>query len=120
MRLDKLLWCVRCFKTRSLAAEACRRGHVRLRGEPPNPPATVQVGDTFAVRRPPIWREYRVEQLPTSRVGAALVPELITETTSFAELEKAEIARKLASETSALPGRPSKKNRRDIDRFRDL
>ncbi len=118
MRLDKFLWCVRLFKTRSLATDAMRREQVQLNGRTVKPSAEVKVGDTFALREPPIWRSWEITALPASRVGAKLVPELIAERTAFEDLEKRELAR-LVKQQQRAPGegRPTKRDRRDMDRF---
>lgn len=118
MRLDKYLWCVRLFKTRSLATDAMRRDQVQLNGRTVKPSAEVKVGDLFALREPPIWRTWEIIALPASRVGAKLVSGLITERTAFEDLEKLELAR-LVKQQQRAPGegRPTKRDRRDMDRF---
>ena len=117
MRLDKFLWCVRLFKTRSLATDALKGEQVMLNGRLVKPSAEIKPGDTFALRTPPIWRSWEVLALPASRVGAKLVPELIAERTSFQELEKLELARLARSQhRPAGEGRPTKRERRDMDR----
>ncbi|MBL7964940.1 MAG: RNA-binding S4 domain-containing protein [Flavobacteriales bacterium] len=119
MRIDKFLWCVRLFKTRSLATEAVRREHVQLNGRTVKASVEVKCGDRVAVRTPPIWKSWEVLALPTSRVGARLVPTLLTEHTSFEELERLQLAR-LARAEHRIPGtgRPTKQDRRAIDRLR--
>ncbi|MEX1133132.1 MAG: S4 domain-containing protein [Flavobacteriales bacterium] len=118
MRLDKFLWCVRLFKTRSLATDAMRREQVMLNGRIVKPSAEIKMGDTFALRTPPVWRSWEVISLPNSRVGAKLVPDLIVERTSFEDLEKLELARLAqAHDRPAGEGRPTKRDRRDMDRF---
>ncbi|MBP8822641.1 MAG: RNA-binding S4 domain-containing protein [Flavobacteriales bacterium] len=120
MRLDKLLWCVRLCKTRSAAVDACKRGHVYLNGRDAKASAEVKEGDHIAVRQAPIWRRYEVLQLPASRVGAKLVPELIKDVTPWEDLEKQEIARKVSAEGREHgAGRPTKRERREMDKFRD-
>lgn len=118
MRIDKFLWCVRLFKTRSIATDAVRREQVQVNGRMVKASAEVKPGDTIALRTPPIWRSWEIKAMPTSRVGAKLVPELLTERTSFADLEKLEMAR-LAKAHDRDPGegRPTKRDRRDMDRF---
>lgn len=118
MRLDKFLWCIRLCKTRSLATDECRRGHVRLNGQEAKASAEVKPGDQVAVRQAPIWRVFEVKEIPPSRVGAKLVPGLIQDVTSWEDLEKQEIARKVRT-ASREPGagRPTKKDRRDMERF---
>ena len=118
MRIDKFLWCVRLFKTRSLATDAVRREHVRIGERVVKASAEVIEGQTIAVRVPPIWRTWQVTDLPTARVGAKLVPGFITETTDFADLEKLELARMVkARHRDPGDGRPTKRDRREIDRF---
>ena len=96
MRIDKFLWCIRLFKTRSLATEAIKREQVRIGDRPVKASAEIKVGDLIALREPPIWRSWEVLAIPPSRVGAKLVPELIAERTSFEDLEKLELARQWA------------------------
>ncbi len=118
MRIDKFLWCIRLFKTRSLATDALRREQVMLNGRLVKASAEVKVGDTFALREPPIWRSWEIAQLPPSRVGAKLVPSFIAEHTSFGDLEKLELARMVkAAHRAPGEGRPTKRDRRDMERF---
>jgi len=118
LRIDKFLWCVRLFKTRSLATDAIKREQVQLGGRVVKASAEVKVGDVFALREPPVWRSWAVLAIPSSRVGAKLVPGLIEERTAFEDLEKLELAR-LAKAHYRDPGegRPTKRDRRDMDRF---
>lgn len=120
MRIDKFLWCVRLFKTRSLATEALKREQVRLNDRIVKASAEVKAGDRIALREPPIWRSWEILALPASRVGAKLVPDLMAERTSFDDLEKREIAR-MARSQQRDPGlgRPTKRDRRDMERFTD-
>ncbi|MBK9176781.1 MAG: RNA-binding S4 domain-containing protein [Flavobacteriales bacterium] len=118
MRIDKFLWCVRLFKTRSLATDAVRREQVQVNGRSGKPSMEVKPGDFIALREPPIWRSWEITAIPASRVGAKLVPGLITERTSFADLEKLEVARMAkAQHQSPGEGRPTKRDRRDMERF---
>ena len=118
MRIDKFLWCVRLCKSRSIASDECATGKVRIGDREVKASAEVKVGDLFAVRQPPIWRSFEVLAIPPSRVGAKLVPGLIADRTSWQDLEKQEIARKVRTEQrDPGEGRPTKKDRRDIDRF---
>lgn len=120
MRIDKFLWCVRLFKTRSLATDAIKREQVMLNGRIVKPSVEVKPGEVFSLREPPIWRSWTITAIPPARVGAKLVSGLITERTSFADLEKLEIARMArAQHRPAGEGRPTKRDRRDMDRFFD-
>ena len=120
MRLDKFLWCVRLCKTRSTAVDECQRGHVQLNEREAKASAEVKEGDRFAVRQAPIWRQFEVVQLPASRVGAKLVPGLIKDITPWADLEKQEMSRKVrAADREPGAGRPTKRDRREMDKFRE-
>lgn len=119
MRIDKFMWCIRKFKTRSKATEACNKGRIKLNDSEMKPSAAVKIGDTVSYRVPPIWKQYAVLDIPKSRVGAKLVDELIKECTSWEELEKLEmviLAQKQERPRGA--GRPTKRERRDIDRLK--
>ncbi len=120
MRLDKFLWCVRLFKTRALATDALKRNQVKLNGREVKPSVEVKPGDSFSLRVPPIQRVWQILALPSSRVGAKLVPELIKETTPFEDLDRLETPR-IAKAQHRDPGmgRPTKKDRRDMERFRE-
>lgn len=118
MRIDKFLWCVRLFKTRSLATEAIKREQVKLGGRIVKPSAEVKPGDVVSLREPPIWRSWTVTAMPSARVGANLVAGFITGSTSSGDLEKLEIARMArAQDRPTGEGRPTKRDRRDMDRF---
>ncbi len=120
MRIDKFMWCVRKYKTRSKATAACNKGHIKLNDSDIKPSANVKVGDTVSYRVPPIWKQYEVLEIPKSRVGAKLVDDLVKETTPWAELEKLEIA--VLAQKHERPrgaGRPTKRERRDMDRLKD-
>ena len=120
MRIDKFLWCVRLSKTRSLATDECKRERVRVNDRIVKASYEVKTSDLIAVRQPPIWRVFAVKAIPASRVGAKLVPDLLEDRTPFVDLEKQEIARKVRSEErDPGEGRPTKRDRRDIDHFRD-
>lgn len=118
MRLDKFLWCVRLCPTRSVAAEACAKERVQLNGRAAKAGAEVKVDDLVSVRQPPIWRVFAVKAIPASRVGAKLVPGLLEDRTPWEDLEKQEAARKVrAEQRDPGAGRPTKRDRRDIERF---
>ncbi len=118
MRLDKFIWCVRLCKTRSLAAEECKRGQVQLNDHEAKSSAVVKIGDRVSVRQAPIWRVFEVKEIPPSRVGAKLVPELIEDKTPWEDLEKQELARKVrVAGRDPGAGRPTKRDRRDMERF---
>ena len=118
MRIDKFLWCVRLFKSRSIATEHCAAGRVRMGEKEVKASIVVKTGDRFSVKQPPIWRVYEVLDIPPSRIGAKLVEGFLLDRTEPAELEKQELARKVRAEyRDHGEGRPTKRERRDIDRF---
>lgn len=109
---------MRIYKTRSIAADACKNGRVSINGVQLKPSRTFHVGDVFNVRKGPITYTYRVLQLTDNRLGAKLVPEYMRDETSPQQLEILELAR-LAGNGSRDrgTGRPTKKDRRDIEVF---
>ena len=118
MRVDKWLFTVRLFKTRSEAAEACRSGKVRLNDSPTKAAKPLRVGDTVRVRQSPITRTLKVVDLTEWRVGAKLVADFAEDKTPPADLEKLRLARLQRSDpTHKKPGRPAKRDRRLIHRF---
>lgn len=119
MRIDKYLWCVRLCKTRSIAAALCQSGKVKVDGVEVKPAKELKVGDVFEVRENPVWREFKVLSFPKSRVGAKLVPDLMVELTDEVLLEDLEAVKKMNAENRhhGIIGRPTKKQRRNLDRF---
>lgn len=120
VRIDKFLWSVRLFKTRSQAAEACSKGHVLINGHPAKPSKDVKTGDIISVKNKVIFRQYKILQLLDKRVGAKLVENYIQEVTPEDELMKLKLYQEY--QRTAVPrrtdkGRPTKKQRRQLDRF---
>lgn len=109
---------MRLFKTRSKASEACKKNRVLLNGAEAKPAKEVKKGDTILLRKSGIKYEYEVLGTLTKRVGAKLVPDYLIETTSIEEKEKLKL-RQLAQKAYRKKGlgRPTKKDRRDLDRF---
>ncbi|MEZ4311623.1 MAG: RNA-binding S4 domain-containing protein [Polyangiaceae bacterium] len=120
-RIDKWLWCVRVFKTRSDAAEACREGAVTVNGNEAKPGRDVRSGDTIAVRLGGgLTRTLRILTLPRSRVAAKELPALVTDLTPPEEYERARQAQlDLLAPRGRGAGRPTKRDRRETDRLRD-
>lgn len=118
MRLDKLLWCVRYFKTRSLAAEACKKNRIKVNGDVAKASREVGPSDKITVRKDQIDYMFEVLQLPKNRLGAKLVSLYIVDKTSQEELDKLEL-RRLSQDyyRERGEGRPTKKDRRDLDGF---
>ena len=120
MRIDKYIWCVRLYKTRTLASKNVAAEKVKLNDEFIKTSKEVKVGDEVALKRGPIWKRYEVQSIPKSRIGAKLVPDHIKETTPWADLEildRVELENKL-SRQHGIFGRPTKKSRREIERFK--
>ena len=115
-RLDKWLWMVRIFKTRSLATDACRAGSIEINGQAVKPARDVRVGEVVKVRQGLITRTLRVLDAPGSRLGAKLVAGYYEDQTPPEEFEKAREHRMqhyLAREKGS--GRPTKRERRTMD-----
>lgn len=118
MRIDKYLWYVRLFKSRTLAAEAIAKGRVAIHGEPVKASRELGLNDVFTLRRAPVVYTYRVKGFPSARLGAKLVSDYLEDLTPQSELEKlrptaggALLWREPGS------GRPTKRERREIDKF---
>lgn len=116
VRIDKYLWAIRVFKTRSEAAEACKGNRVKVNAAETKPSRTVRVGDKIEVRKAAVYYTYRVIGLIENRVGAQLVPQYAENLTPQSELDKL----KAPVETFFVKrdrgtGRPTKKDRRTID-----
>lgn len=117
-RLDKWLWAVRLFRTRSLASDACRAGSVTIRDLPVKPARGVHPGEIISVRQGIVLRTLRVVAVPASRVGAKLVAQYCADLTppeEFAKAREQRLQHVLAREKGS--GRPTKKERRLLDRF---
>jgi ribosome-associated heat shock protein Hsp15 len=115
-RLDKWLWTVRLFRTRSLASDACRAGSVTINDQPAKPAREVRTGETVRVQQGLVERTLRVLGMPRSRVGAKIVPEFCTDMTPPEEFSKAReqrVQHLLAREKGS--GRPTKRDRRRLD-----
>ena len=111
---------MRIYKTRSIAADACKNGRISMNGVQLKPSRTFKIGDMFNVRKGPITYTYRVLQLTENRLGAKLVPEYIQDCTSPQQLELLQLARMAGNGTRDRGlGRPTKKDRRDIETFYD-
>jgi len=120
-RIDKYLFAVRLYKTRSLASEECRKGKVTIGGMNVKPSRELKVGETIQLRRPPITRSYKVLVLTESRMAAKMVPEYLLETTPASELEILEVQKNMSVYNRERgTGRPTKKERRDLDDFFDV
>lgn len=117
-RLDKWLWAARIFKTRSIAADACKNGRVTINGTNVKPSRPIKVGETVSVRKPPITYSFRVLKCIEQRVGAKLLPEVYENVTPQSQYELLEMSRISGFVDRARgTGRPTKKDRRAMDAF---
>jgi ribosome-associated heat shock protein Hsp15 len=119
-RIDKWLWATRIFKTRSLAADACRAGAVAIGERCAKPAREVRSGETITVKQGLVTRTLRVVGVPPSRVGARIVPEFcidLTPASEFAKAREQRVQHLLAGERGG--GRPTKRNRRRLEKFLD-
>ncbi len=118
MRIDKYLWCIRYFKTRSISTQACKKGSVRVNGDIVKPSREVYPSDKIQVRKEQINYQIEVLDLPESRVGAKLVGLYRTDTTpkeAFETNELLQYSKDYYRKKGV--GRPTKKDRRDIEDF---
>ena len=119
-RIDKWLWATRVFKTRSLAADACKNGRVTINGINVKPSHTIKVGETISVKKSPITYSFKVLKCIEQRVGAKLLPEIYENVTDSKQYELLEMSRISGFiDRSRGTGRPTKKERRAIDSFVD-
>ncbi len=120
MRIDKYLWCTRYYKTRSIATEACKKGHIKLNGTNVKPSKDVFTGEKISIRKNQINYEMLVIDVPANRVGAKLVDlyrKDITPKEAFENQEILKFSKDYYRKKGA--GRPTKKDRRDIDTYYD-
>ena len=119
-RVDKWLWAARIFKTRTIAASACKKGQVSIGGTQLKPSRTVKVGDIVDVRKPPITYSFKILQAIEHRVGAKLIPEVLENVTRPEQYELLEMS-KISGfiDRARGTGRPTKKDRRALDDFKD-
>lgn len=119
VRIDKWLWCIRVFKSRTLATDACESGKVKIKGTSVKPSRHVKPGEVFTVQQGYVKRQYRVIALLEKRVSAALVRNFAEDITSPEELEKLKTERMVSYQSKFKGiGRPTKKDRRLIDKTR--
>lgn len=117
-RIDKWLWATRIYKTRTLAAAACKKGQVSLRGAQLKPSRMIKEGDVIDVRKPPITYSFKVKQAIEKRVGAKLIPEVLENVTTPEQYELLEMNRISGFVDRARgTGRPTKKDRRQLEEF---
>lgn len=119
-RIDKWLWAARIFKTRSIAANACKNGRVTMNGSYIKPSRMIKAGETIDVKKPPIVYSFKVLQPIEQRVGAKLIPEIYENITNPKQYEILQMSRISGFVDRAHgTGRPTKKERRALDAFVD-
>ncbi len=119
VRIDKWLWAVRVFKTRTVASEACKKGRVAVGGaEAVKPSRTIKVGDVVRVRKSPVTYSFKVLALTENRLGARLVPEYMENITPQEQLDLLEVVKisGFVDRRKGL-GRPTKREARDLSKF---
>ncbi len=120
VRIDKFLWSVRIFKTRSIATEECRKGRILIGNFPVKPSRAISRGEVFSVKKLPVIYTYRVIELLETRTGASLVGNYIEDLTPSEEKQKLLLSREgIFIFRKKGSGRPTKKERRSIDRLKD-
>ena len=117
-RIDKWLWAARIYKTRTIAADACRKGRITINGAQAKPSRMIKPGDVINVKKSPITYSFKVLQAIEKRVGAKLVPEIMENVTSPEQYELLEMS-KISGfiDRAKGTGRPTKKDRRSLDDF---
>lgn len=121
VRIDKWLWAMRVFKTRTIATDACKKGRVTLGDEPgiiAKPSRTIKVGDVINVKKPPVTYSFRVKALTENRLGAKLVPEYLENITPQSQYDLLDMVRisGFVDRRKGL-GRPTKREGRELSRF---
>ncbi len=122
VRIDRWLWAARFFKTRNLAGSACQAGKVKIDGKAVKPARNITIGDEIIITRPDYKQSVRVVGLQDKRVGAKLVDELYVDITPESEKEQLALRQNVNSAFANIKrdqGRPTKKERRDIERFNE-
>lgn len=119
VRVDKWLWAVRVFKTRSQATEACRKGRVLIEGQAVKPSRILKVNETVQVKKSPVLYSYRVLGLLGKRLSAKAIREFVENITPEEELDKLKVRDSFFISREKGAGRPTKKERRIIDKLRE-
>lgn len=119
IRIDKWLWAVRIYKTRNLATEACKKGRILVNGLPAKASREIHVGEVLTIRKLPVIYTYKVKQLTGNRLPAKLVENFYIDLTSPEELDKLKVNEVFFVKRDRGSGRPTKKERRIIDKLRN-
>ena len=118
MRIDQYLWCVRIFKSRNIASNACKNGKIKINNQTVKPSREILPLDNFKVKKEKFWMSYKVLDIPKNRLGAKLVGLYCLETTDNEVLNQKELDRLTSRvQRDEGSGRPTKKQRREIDDY---
>lgn len=119
-RVDKWLWAMRVFKTRTIATDACKKGRVTMNGVAVKPSRSIKEGDVIDVKKPPITYTFRVKQVTGNRLGAKLVPDYLENITPQSQYDLLEMTRisGFVDRRKGL-GRPTKRDSRELSRFKE-
>ncbi len=120
VRIDKWLWAMRVFKTRTIATDACKKGRVMMGGLPVKPSRAIKEGDVIEVRKPPITYKFRVKATTQNRLGAKLVPDYLENITPQSQYDLLEMTKisGFVDRRKGL-GRPTKRDSREMSRFKE-
>ena len=120
VRIDRWLWAVRVFKTRTIASAACKKGRVLIDNNSVKASRLIRIGDIIQVRKPPVTYSFKVIDLAEKRMGAKLVPNFMKNVTPKEEYKELEM-NKLSGfiDRQRGRGRPTKKDRRDLEDFKN-
>ncbi|HPS72563.1 MAG TPA: RNA-binding S4 domain-containing protein [Bacteroidales bacterium] len=119
IRIDKWLWMVRVYKTRTMATDACNAGKIKMNGDNVKPSKIVKMGEIYAIKLDQLDKSIQVLDFPKSRVGAPLVPNFYTDLTTPEEYERVKSLRTRFEIRDHGDGRPTKRDRRQIDYLKD-
>jgi ribosome-associated heat shock protein Hsp15 len=120
VRIDKYLWAIRMYKTRSIASEACRNGKVKMDGQPVKASREVKINDLIELRTGQMNKVIEVKEIIKNRVKGTLAIEKYIDKTPAEELERLEMIRQMKTEhRDRGAGRPTKKERRELDRIKE-
>lgn len=119
-RIDKWLWSMRVFKTRTIATDACKKGRVIMNGVAIKPSRNIKIGEIVDVKKPPITYTFKVLAIPNGRLGAKLVPEYLENLTPQSQYDLLEMTRISGFvDRSKGMGRPTKREGRELSRFKE-
>lgn len=119
IRIDKWLWMVRVYKTRTMATDACNAGKIKMNGDNLKPSKIVKIGEIYTIKLDQLDKSIQVLDFPKSRVGAPLVPNFYTDLTTPEEYERVKALRTRFEIRDHGDGRPTKRDRRQIDYLKD-